>query len=388
MRYEDRYIVELSRAAIFDDVPYEPTEKINWDYVYKKSAEQNITGLLYTSVVRLAIENQPENSILTRWKEIMLQTIAINSKRYFEFLKMYRFIKNANYTFIGLKGCVLRNIYPVPELRTMGDFDVLYSEKETSAIKNFFVKNKYNVTNDVYGLVCKKKECYWELFFSLEDEFRVEAERWTQQIIDESITIAGICCPSYTLFFLHLVLHTSKHFLREGAGIRNLCDIAIFLHNYARYIDFGVVYKVVSQQKMTNIYNYLLNVVIKWYKLDLKIVYKDIEQQKLELFIEYSLSNGIFGKNDNILISQVTKNEDNHISRYRKIFFPSVKILKHRYKYLSKYPFLLPIAWINRFFRAVFKWKYSVKDMIHDFKTTKEYSSEREEYLKKMDLWS
>ena len=33
MDHNDRYIVELSRAAIFDDTPIRPEKDLNWEYI-------------------------------------------------------------------------------------------------------------------------------------------------------------------------------------------------------------------------------------------------------------------------------------------------------------------------------------------------------------------
>ena len=125
MKYDDRYIVELSRAAIFDDTPFAPEESLDWNYIYNKSIEQNITGLLFTSVNKLSAENLPDKELFAKWQRKMLETIAVTSRQYNEFLKMSKKVSEAGIKMVGLKGCVIRNLYPVPELRTMGDFDVL-----------------------------------------------------------------------------------------------------------------------------------------------------------------------------------------------------------------------------------------------------------------------
>ncbi len=386
MKYEDRYIIELSRAAVFDDIPYVPKALLDWEYIFKKSIEQNITGLLYPALSKVADNLNFDAEFKTKWQNQMLKTIAFSGSQYSEFKKIYKLLKENNINIVGLKGCVIRNIYPVPELRTMGDFDIVCSEADIYAIRDLFAKNGYDVVNDVYGIICKKNIFYWEVFYSIKDEFRINTKKWNENIINDTTTIKGINCPNHTLFFLHLIVHTAKHFLREGAGIRNLCDIALFYKTYSVVIDFDFVQKAVDEQGATKIYNYIMNAISKYFRLNVKEYTQYISDNKIDCFFEYSLLNGIFGKNDNKLISQVSKNEDNYIKGYRKILFPSVKILSIRYRYLEKYPFLLPFAWINRLFRALFKWKYSAKELIKDMKEATEYSDERLQWLRELDL--
>ena len=138
MKYDDRYIVELSRAAIFDDTPFDPGESVDWEYIYNKSIEQNITGSLFTAVSKLSDEYQPDKELYVKWKQKMLETIAVTSRQYNEFLKMSKVVSDADIKMVGLKGCIIRSLYPVPELRTMGDFDVLVAENDLQQIKSIY----------------------------------------------------------------------------------------------------------------------------------------------------------------------------------------------------------------------------------------------------------
>ena len=62
-------------------------------------------------------------------------------------------------------------------------------------------------------------------------------------------------------------------------------------------------------------------------------------------------------------LAKAAKHEDVSIGGLMKILFPTVKLLDYRYKYLKNFPFLLPVAWIHRILSAIFKHKYSIKQM-------------------------
>ena len=68
----------------------------------------------------------------------MFETIAVTSHRYNEFLKMSRIFADNGIKIVILKGGFMRQLYPVPELRTMGDFDVLVRKSDLSSITNIF----------------------------------------------------------------------------------------------------------------------------------------------------------------------------------------------------------------------------------------------------------
>ena len=384
MKYDDRYIVELSRAAIFDDNPFAPEENVDWEYIYNKSIEQNIIGLLFIPISKLSEIYRPNEALFAKWQQKMVATIAITSCQYNEFLKMSKIFADNGIKIVILKGGFMRQLYPVPELRTMGDFDVLVKKSDLRNITNIFKNYGYTVNKAVFGIEAINKSSFWEIFYVLEEEFVNKPEEYTQEIYETSYAINDVFVPNPTFFLSHMIIHTGKHYIEKGAGIRNLLDIALFISKYEKEIDFGYLEKVCEEQNYKKIYSYIINSLYEWFGVDTSFL--AIEKMNTELFIEYTLLNGIFGKHGNVLVAQFAKPTDDNIRGYRKLFFPTVKALKEKYKYLRKYPFLLPIAWIHRLLSGLFFWKYSLKDMIKDVNDAKKFSDERLLWMEKLDL--
>lgn len=384
MNYNDKYIVELAKSSIFDKNPEEPKEPLDWDFIFSKSIEQNIAGLLFPVVNKLEMSCRPNDEIMDKWRNIMISTIGQMSNRYNEFLHMNKLMREGNIAFIGLKGCVVRNLYPVPELRAMGDFDILTSPEAIAQIKDVFKENGYSVEKDAFGIVCKSSKVYWEIFTTSEEEMRVDPKKWDSLFFGNTQYENNICRLNNTYFLIHLLVHTAKHCLREGSGIRNLCDIALFVNRYKDEIDFEVVKIACEEQKVFNIFTYIINAIEQWFDIDISDI--DVEYKDTDKFVEYMLLNGIFGKHGNSMVSQAAKHEDDSIDGIRKMLFPTVKMLDYRYKYLKKCPFLLPVAWVQRIFSALFKWKYSFRQMAGDMKEAIEFSEERKKWLNELEL--
>ncbi len=384
MKYDDRYIVELSRAAIFDDTPFSPEESVNWDYIYNKSIEQNITGLLFTAISKLPNEYKPNKEIYVKWQQKMVETIAVTSRQYNEFLKMSSILMDNGIKAIILKGGFVRQLYPVPELRTMGDFDVLVKKTDLGNIANIFKDNCYEINKAVFGIEAKNKKSFWEIFYVLEEEFVVEPEKHTKEIYDNFRVVDNVFVPKPTLFLSHMIIHTGKHYVEKGAGIRNLLDIALFISKYKKEIDFVYLEEVCEEQNYSKIYRYILNALVEWFELDLSFV--DFKAINTDLFMEYTLLNGIFGKHGNVLLRQMSLDERENSHGLGRLLFPPVSTLKDRYKYLRKFPLLLPIAWIQRVLFGVFVKKVSVKQMIRDVDEATAFSDERIKWLSDLGL--
>lgn len=383
MNSYNKFLLKLVKASVYDEMPPNIKENINWEYIYEKTEEQNIIGLVYNAFIRLNTIFLPDEKLMTAFKSRMLATVTTCTKQYAEFTAVNRLMRDNGITFIGLKGCVLRNMYPVPELRTMGDFDVLVKEADLSKIREIFLERGYEIENDIYGIICKKGIVYWEIFTTIAGEFSINPEKWDKLYYSETTEMYGITCPTPTYFFLHLIIHTGKHLVGSGAGIRNFCDIALFLRQYKEEIDFNIIEEACREQGYFKVYEYIMAVMKQFWDIELDM---EIPEKDIDALFDYMLLYGIYGKHDNSVVSQLIKRKNEDESFVRKLFFPSVYVLENRYKYLKKYPFLLPIAWVHRFFSGIFRLKYSVKQMINDTGDASKFVEERRKWLNKLDL--
>lgn len=53
MDYSDKYLIDLLNAALYDNIPKLPEANVNWNHIYNKSKEQNITALVYSSINKI-----------------------------------------------------------------------------------------------------------------------------------------------------------------------------------------------------------------------------------------------------------------------------------------------------------------------------------------------
>ncbi len=378
MTTEQKYFISLSRAAIFNETPPAPPEGLDWQWLWGKSQEQNLTGLLASAIEKLSEEQRPEN--YEQWYMSMLQTAMLMGDRFDEFERMTGIIKNKEIQVIFLKGCVVRELYPTPELRTMGDFDVFVKKEKFPKVKEIFASEGYTLTDERTGITASKGAYSWDIFYTLEEEFRDKSGKYDGLIRKTAVESSGLICPCPTYMLTHLLLHLGKHLTSEGAGLRNLLDIVLYIKAYKNEVDFKEVRNICKELNFENIYVYALNALNKYFGFGL-----DIEAKDPEKFVALMLDGGIFGEGkSNVLLAQVSKRGD--ISVYRKLFFPPASMLKESYKYLQKCPFLLPVAWVHRFFYAVFHRKFGVKKMFEDIEGSVEFAKKHDRAMEELGL--
>ncbi len=386
MTSNEKYIIELSKASLFNTEPLLPPKDIDWQFIWDKSQEQNITALIAVSVLKLPKDKHPNNA--NAWRSAIIQTMSFMSQKNAEFERIITCFKENNITPLCLKGIVIKDLYPIPELRTMGDFDILVEKSQRKSAEAVFESRGYSLKRDTLFTEVDYKSVHGELFTSLESEFKHNPEHWNsvlkQNVYKQNNRL--LLTPSYELAFS--IVHAAKHLTETGCGIRNLFDVVILLKSHSQKIDLNIVKEVCQSQGHEKIMYYMLTAAEHWYGAAINANIKRTDLKLTEKFIEYLLCYGVFGHSaeGNVLSIQVTKREGNDVSAFRRIFFPPRKMIWQKYQYLKKSPLLLPVAWIHRFINAVFINKYSVKSMIKGIDESISFGNDRDKWLDDLDL--
>lgn len=377
-----KYLIELSRAAVFDEDPAVPPEGVDWKYIFDKANEQNIAGLVASAVLRLPDMVQTDNS--QSWNDIMMQTMFVMGKRFAEFEKMMGVLKKNGIEPICLKGAVIKDLYPVPELRTMGDFDVLIEKEERKSVKDIFGSMGYEVENRTFLSEMSNKNVHWEVFTTLEEEFNNNCEHWESMLRENVISdVNGRLLLNPTYEFLYVIVHMAKHFVGRGCGLRNILDIVLAAKFRYAEIDFDAVYRYCDELGIDRIFEYIVLVLDRYFDIRLPLKMPMLDD---ELFMDYILSYGIYGRDvDGVAFAGRILNENSNGSIINALF-PSFDLLKNEYSYLKKSKLLLPVAWVHRAFRGIFVKKLSLGDVAQGMKQSAEWSEVREQRLKKLGV--
>ncbi len=382
MSPEQTYIIALSKAAIFDEDPPLPPEDIDWQYIWDKAYEQNISGLLASAILKLPKDKQPNNA--AQWRNIMIQTMVIMSRKNAEFERMSAKLKENQIEPICLKGCVLKDLYPDPALRVMGDFDVLIEKHQRKQAEEIFAQEGYMIRRDTLFIEVTKGNINGELFESLEAELKHEPQKWNNILKNNAIYADGKRILNPTYEFAFSIIHTAKHLIGVGCGLRSVLD-AVLMLKHRRNIDFEKVNEACKAQGYERVLSYIITIAEQFYGLRTD---DGIERIDCEKLLEYMLDGGVFGHTDesNVLIQQVAKQGGESVGAIRRIFFPPREMLAYKYQYVKKSPLLLPVAWVHRFFTAVFVRRHSIKGMAANINESVKYSKEHDEKLKELGL--
>lgn len=265
--------------------------------------------------------------------------------------------------YIPLKGSVLRNLYPAPEMRTSCDIDVLVHEADidraVTAIENAtdFTMRKRNY----HDISMVNQAVHLELHFSIKENME-NIDRLLVRVWDYAVPDNGSrykLTPEYQIF--HVIAHMSYHMVHGGLGIRPFLDLWL-LRTKTSY-DEDAIQQMCTDCSILTFYEKCSKLVDAWMS-------GAPIPDKLAMLENYALNGGVFGSKENALASK-QRNHRGFSYFFRRVFM-SRELLSTEYPELKEKPYQLPICQVKRWMRLMNPQKRKqVKNEIYSVKAMK-----------------
>ena len=247
MNKSQKILIKLLNCAIRKDKPLDITyKKINWNYIISESKEHSIYPLLYPVIKTISHPDAISSDLKEKWKQDTFNTAIYFAKQIIQISKLFKEFNKANIHVIALKGLILRKLYPRPDLRTMGDADILIHEEDIEKVKTLLIGMDYIQTKDAtpahIAFIHKYYspiEVHWKLADTryLNGVSHFENEIWKYAVTNEIGTTKVLSlCPED--FLMHLCIHMAVHMRSGGFGLRQLSDFVLLVENQGSSIDW------------------------------------------------------------------------------------------------------------------------------------------------------
>lgn len=264
--------------------------------------------------------------------------------------------------YLPLKGCLMKHLYPKPELRYMGDADILIRMEQYSNIIPImeslcFTKGKETTHELRWSHNELKVELHKRLMpFHHEDFLEHLGTGWQMASQNE-----GHCWfMRKENEWIFLFSHFTKHFREGGIGCRHLVDLWVFLRNHTN-MDESYIHNELKKMQLLEFYENIRNVISVWFE--------DAVPDDKSLFItDYIFACGSWGNRENLLVfehlrkSKKSPGVPRDIVYFWQSLFPSANLLKDKYPILKKAPWTLPLVWI---YRLIYKLLFEPHRMKH-----------------------
>ena len=183
--------------------------------------------------------------VLAKWKETRDKALRKNLMLDAARKKLFQYMDAEHIWYMPLKGAILKDLYPRQEMRQMADNDILFDATCEAAVKDYFVKEGYEVISYAKGNhdVYEKEpvynfEMHTSLFGEAHNEIWAEYYKDIQSKLNKSDNHFQYSFTDED-FYIYFIVHAFKHFDGCGTGIRYFVDS--YVYQNAKNLDWGYI---------------------------------------------------------------------------------------------------------------------------------------------------
>lgn len=351
----NKAVIALVKSALTGEAAELPEQK-DIGRFYKFAVKHNIVVLMYYGLINSGMDPDSDEGI--NFFIPACQYIAVAEHQMNSVKELFAEFEKQGIDHMPLKGVVIRDLYPKPEMRAMGDADILIRQDQYDGITPILERTGYEfVKSSKNEYAWQKQDFYLELHRYLlspdhSDYFEVIGDGW--QFAEKSSDSSFKYRMSDEDLLVHLVVHFAKHYRSSGIGIRHVTDIWLFLKTHPQ-LDTDRVKMQLTKLKLDLFYENLIKTATAWFG-------DGLFDEVTELMTEKVLQSGSFGTPDSYSTSQALKDSKRGEGKSRSKRFWSAVFLPYAnmcllFPVLKKCPVLLPFLWVWRIISTAFNKK-------------------------------
>lgn len=230
-----QHLLYLVGRALFSAHTESLPEDVDWQALYDETRSQAIPLLIYDCLTAEERTAMPQD-LLQQWKRTALSMLWWNEQVAAEQRNVLEKIDRAGMPCVVLKGTSAAINYPNPQLRTLGDIDLLTAPEHRAAIRGLLEEMGYQPPQERHHCHDSMSngrmvvELHWEPNGVPDSALGDQIRTYLRPFINQPQIVDGIPmlppCPRAVV----LLLHKLEHIVSSGLGLRQLCDWAVFVH--------------------------------------------------------------------------------------------------------------------------------------------------------------
>lgn len=383
MTKEQQLMLDCLRAYFENEKPNIPTDA-DFGKLYSLSLAHNLAPIVF-SVIKDIAALKEDKTAFEAFKDAFYDAIVNYDMQEAVIDEINGLLTENEIDHIFFKGTQIKEYFPVPELRLMGDIDVLIRLDDREKTKRIFTQNGYSLTEDNGPVYNYRKndvlvECHTKIVSGKVGN--ADAEKYFEDAINHAkfVNFCGELEPEYNLAYL--LTHIAHHFWFYGAGVKMILDLAVFIRKFNP--NLNEVLSIVDSLGLKRFSQIILSICCDWFGAGEK--YTDDTQKTKDFLMNY----GAFGNLNRSKAAVVKRKalEDGHKSDFATklaLLFPSYKKMKNipYVKFIDGRPYLLPFCWI---YRIIYNFK-NKKDFVKEATSTLASDETREQAQKEIQYF-
>lgn len=307
----------------------------------------HIHNLIYDGAVRCGLDKttQPMQALF----RVYLRNLTKSEGQLRQLRHIFAAFDENGIDYMPLKGCRMKPLYPKPELRLMGDADILIRREQYERITPIMesLGYKFRLESD-HELVWQHPQLMVELHKWVIPSYNKDFYAWFGDGWRLAAEKDGTC---YSMKpedeWIYLFTHFAKHFRDGGIGCRHVVDLWVYLRSHPA-LDEGYVRGELEKLRLVDFYDNILALLELWFA-------DGPGDEKAELITEFIFDSGSWGGAESKLLSQgvmrskhaLPGTEGKAAYLWHHLFLKR-EYMEQEYPVLKKHPWLLPAMWVHR----------------------------------------
>lgn len=381
MTAEQQFFIRL----LADHIRQRPTcpekDDLDWKKILHYTQEQALPGLVYVQT-RGFFKDNPDAApdVAEKLRSGFYSDIYLYANRNAELKEIAR--QCAGIPLVLIKGSVVQDYYPVPALRSMGDVDVVIHPEDRKKTDAVMLGEGYGKMVDNHAVWTYEKD---HIVFEIHDHMfyeylanDVDYREYFDQVWNHVHLLEGadnIFVPEENFHFLYLITHLAKHITNKGMGFRAFLDFAFIVQKAGKRMDWQWIQAELEKLKLLQFTKTCVAFCQRWFDVQMPVETAGLDERFYAEVTAKMFNDGIFGLENE---QNVAAHSAKEIRRSKEPYWLSaVKLTVHRlfppykdmqlvpwYRFVDGRPWLLPAAWVYRwFYTATHKFKES-RDML------------------------
>ena len=352
MNTTQRGVVTLLKSAITGEAQVLP-EGFDLAQALPQLKKHHMAALLYQGAATCGIPRQGE--AMGALFQGYCRSLLISEGQLSQIKRIYEAFDAHGIDYLPLKGCCMKPRYPHPELRTMGDADILIRLEQRERFDAVLEELGFQFKEETdHELVWTSKKLYLELHKHLIPSYNKDYHPHFGTGWHLAKHVAhGRHAMEPEEEFLFLFTHFAKHYRDGGIGCRYVVDLWVFLRSFPELKE-EKVRQLLEPLQLLEFYENIRALIAAWFE-------GGPENDKTQHMTDYIFASGSWGQMESRTLSRAVRDSQSSPLGFNgrlmylwQTAFPPVRMLREKYKVLKKMPWLLPVVWLIRPFYKVF----------------------------------
>ena len=351
------YFLELLRSVLHDRPALPKPQDVSWKEIFEFAKYHSLSYMAYCAIRNssFTLDDELENEWSTRNS---LNLVKYYNQEY-ERERLCELLSKAGISYLPMKGSVIRDLFPSPEMREMCDLDILVHPEDIERVHEIMLADGYSFMKDMttshdreyHKLPYLNVEIHTYLLPQDNKLFSYYSDCWDKFMCRED----GL--RHYMTFedsYIYMLAHAHKHFYLDGTGIRSVLDVYLMQNKHMFTTDREYVVSELNKLGILDFANIFERLADCWFAKESAEIPQDLLVYHFRVLESSTYGDNTLKSNAlGIIETGKTLHTAKLIIAVKKIF-PPYRSMRKKFPILKYFPPFLPFFWLVRWVKTVF----------------------------------